>query len=56
MLTTNNLEKGYALCQRLAIIGHGRNIALGRPKIGLSFCLSRTKWKEEQGRARLSAD
>jgi ABC-2 type transport system ATP-binding protein len=31
LLTTHNLEEADALCQRLAIIDHGRNIALGTP-------------------------
>jgi ABC-2 type transport system ATP-binding protein len=29
LLTTHNMEEADALCQRLAIIDHGRNIALG---------------------------
>ncbi len=32
LLTTHNMEEADALCQRLAIIDHGRNIALGTPK------------------------
>src|ERR1700721_1972431 len=31
LLTTHNMEEADALCQRLAIIDHGKNIALGRP-------------------------
>jgi ABC-2 type transport system ATP-binding protein len=31
LLTTHNLEEADALCQRIAIIDHGRNIALGTP-------------------------
>jgi ABC-2 type transport system ATP-binding protein len=31
LLTTHNMEEADALCQRLAIIDHGRNIALGSP-------------------------
>ncbi|HEY2961424.1 MAG TPA: ATP-binding cassette domain-containing protein [Pyrinomonadaceae bacterium] len=31
LLTTHNLEEADALCQRLAIIDHGRMIALGTP-------------------------
>jgi ABC-2 type transport system ATP-binding protein len=31
LLTTHNMEEADALCQRLAIIDHGRNIALGTP-------------------------
>ncbi len=31
LLTTHNMEEADALCQRLAIIDHGRNIALGNP-------------------------
>ena len=31
LLTTHNMEEGDALCQRLAIIDHGRVIALGTP-------------------------
>ncbi len=31
LLTTHNIEEADALCQRLAIIDHGRNIALGTP-------------------------
>jgi ABC-2 type transport system ATP-binding protein len=31
LLTTHNLEEADALCKRLAIIDHGRNIALGTP-------------------------
>jgi ABC-2 type transport system ATP-binding protein len=30
-MTTHNMEEADALCQRLAIIDHGRNIALGTP-------------------------
>ena len=32
LLTTHNMEEADALCQRLAIIDHGRNIALGTPR------------------------
>ncbi len=32
LLTTHNMEEADALCQRLAIIDHGRIIALGTPK------------------------
>src|SRR3989440_4516940 len=32
LLTTHNMEEADALCQRLAIIDHGRNIALGTPQ------------------------
>jgi ABC-2 type transport system ATP-binding protein len=32
LLTTHNMEEADALCQRLAIIDHGRVIALGTPK------------------------
>jgi len=32
LLTTHNMEEADALCQRLAIIDHGRNIALGSPR------------------------
>jgi ABC-2 type transport system ATP-binding protein len=32
LLTTHNMEEADALCQRLAIIDHGRNIALGSPE------------------------
>jgi len=32
LLTTHNMEEADALCQRLAIIDHGRMIALGTPK------------------------
>ncbi len=32
LLTTHNLEEADYLCQRLAIIDHGRNIALGSPR------------------------
>jgi ABC-2 type transport system ATP-binding protein len=32
LLTTHNMEEADALCQRLAIIDHGRNIALGTPE------------------------
>ena len=31
LLTTHNMEEADALCQRLAIIDHGRGIALGTP-------------------------
>ena len=31
LLTTHNMEEADALCQRLAIIDHGREIALGTP-------------------------
>jgi len=31
LLTTHNMEEADALCQRLAIIDHGRDIALGTP-------------------------
>ncbi len=31
VLTTHNMEEADALCQRVAIIDHGRNIALGTP-------------------------
>jgi ABC-2 type transport system ATP-binding protein len=31
LLTTHNMEEADALCHRLAIIDHGRNIALGTP-------------------------
>jgi ABC-2 type transport system ATP-binding protein len=31
LLTTHNLEEADALCQRVAIIDHGRNIAIGTP-------------------------
>jgi ABC-2 type transport system ATP-binding protein len=31
LLTTHNMEEADSLCQRLAIIDHGRNIALGTP-------------------------
>lgn len=31
LLTTHNMEEADALCERLAIIDHGRNIALGTP-------------------------
>src|ERR1044072_4074657 len=31
LLTTHNMEEADALCQRLEIIDHGRNIALGTP-------------------------
>jgi ABC-2 type transport system ATP-binding protein len=31
LLTTHNMEEADALCQRLAIIDHGTNIALGTP-------------------------
>src|SRR5579862_4792896 len=32
MLTTHNMEEADALCQRVAIIDHGRNIAIGTPR------------------------
>ncbi len=32
LLTTHNMEEADALCQRLAIIDHGRGIALGTPE------------------------
>jgi ABC-2 type transport system ATP-binding protein len=32
LLTTHNMEEADTLCQRLAIIDHGRNIALGTPR------------------------
>src|SRR6266567_2744241 len=32
LLTTHNMEEADALCQRLAIIDHGRMIALGTPR------------------------
>src|SRR5258707_8002274 len=32
LLTTHNMEEADALCQRLAIIDHGKMIALGTPK------------------------
>ena len=32
LLTTHNMEEADALCQRLAIIDHGRVIALGAPR------------------------
>ena len=32
LLTTHNMEEADALCQRLAIIDHGRRIALGTPQ------------------------
>ena len=32
LLTTHNMEEANALCQRLAIIDHGRVIALGTPR------------------------
>ncbi len=32
LLTTHNMDEADALCQRLAIIDHGRNIALGTPR------------------------
>src|SRR5271170_185906 len=32
LLTTHNMEEADALCQRLAIIDHGKNIALGTPE------------------------
>ena len=32
LLTTHNMEEADSLCQRLAIIDHGRNIALGSPR------------------------
>ncbi len=31
LLTTHNMEEADALCQRVAIIDHGRNIAVGTP-------------------------
>src|ERR1051326_8458818 len=31
LLTTHNMEEADALCHRLAIVDHGRNIALGTP-------------------------
>ena len=31
LLTTHNMEEADALCERLAIIDHGKNIALGTP-------------------------
>jgi ABC-2 type transport system ATP-binding protein len=31
LLTTHNMDEADALCHRLAIIDHGRNIALGTP-------------------------
>src|SRR5262245_42217114 len=31
LLTTHNMEEADTLCQRLAIVDHGRNIALGTP-------------------------
>ncbi len=31
LLTTHNMEEADALCERLAIVDHGRNIALGTP-------------------------
>jgi ABC-2 type transport system ATP-binding protein len=31
LLTTHNMEEADALCQRLAIIDHGREIAIGTP-------------------------
>jgi ABC-2 type transport system ATP-binding protein len=31
LMTTHNMEEADALCQRLAIIDHGKNIALGTP-------------------------
>src|SRR6185503_6046516 len=31
LLTTHNMEEADALCERLAVIDHGRNIALGTP-------------------------
>src|SRR5258708_13571040 len=31
LLTTHNMEEADALCQRLAIVDHGRMIALGTP-------------------------
>jgi ABC-2 type transport system ATP-binding protein len=33
LLTTHNMEEADALCQRLAIIDHGRMIALGTPAV-----------------------
>jgi ABC-2 type transport system ATP-binding protein len=32
LMTTHNMEEADALCQRLAIIDHGKNIALGTPE------------------------
>jgi len=32
LLTTHNMEEADALCQRVAIIDHGRNIAIGTPQ------------------------
>ena len=32
LLTTHNMEEADALCQRFAIIDHGRTIALGTPR------------------------
>ncbi|MGB8581273.1 MAG: ATP-binding cassette domain-containing protein [Candidatus Sulfotelmatobacter sp.] len=32
LLTTHNMEEADALCQRVAIIDHGRNIAIGTPR------------------------
>src|SRR6266849_1748367 len=32
LLTTHNMEEADALCDRLAIIDHGKNIALGTPR------------------------
>jgi ABC-2 type transport system ATP-binding protein len=32
LLTTHNMEEADALCQRLAIVDHGRIIALGTPQ------------------------
>ena len=32
LMTTHNMEEADALCQRLAIIDHGHNIALGTPE------------------------
>jgi ABC-2 type transport system ATP-binding protein len=32
LLTTHNMEEADALCQRLAIVDHGRSIALGTPR------------------------
>ena len=32
LLTTHNMEEADALCQRLAIVDHGKIIALGTPK------------------------
>ena len=37
LLTTHNMEEADALCQRLAIIDHGRKIALGTPERAEGF-------------------